>query len=392
MDYSGQKPQGASSQRKHVAQTGAAVSSTGSSAAKPSGQLHLVTSSLRLTQPRCPAPFEWASAFEALAGAHKLAVHIDPPDRMVTLRKMARRADLRGGAAPPPVFAPWESFSTASFAAQHQRRVLPRAIWAASYLFDCGVNRSAAQRSVDIMYMSPHPDACLEDDDCGADLPQRNAIAAMVHAAREEGRNKLAIIVPARCCNAMARRLLAVDRDLTQGDLALEILAIEDAVGRILGDPLCWDAIIVMPELRSIVLAILAQTTDVAGPWPMLWHDRDLRLIGAETLSDEPSPVPLDATLLLQSLALAARRAGLGYEAQRLYESWARLRDQGVTTSDRDAALPYLNQVSDADFIALACVEPQSHTRPLPAWKALGNLRRNNAEAPSVQLTLVASR
>lgn len=387
MDYSGQNPQGASSQRH----SDDPVLSNEAGELQPGSQLRLVTNTLNLVQAPYPASFEWNSAFDALVKAHKLAVRIAPPERVASLRQLARRAVPRGGGAYPPVFSPWENFGAAQFGLQHQRHLLPRATWAATYLFDCGVHRPAAQRCVDIMLMSPHPEACLLDDDCGAALPQLSAIAAMLQAAREEGRTSWAIIVPTGCCNAMAKRLLAVDRSLTQGEIALEVLAIEDAIGPFLRDPLGWDAIIATPELRSIVLAILAQTTGVSGPWPMLWHDSGLRLVGSETLVDQASPLPLDATLLLQSLALVAQRTGLGYEASRLYESWARLRDQGVTTHRHDNAFPYLNQVSESDFIALACAEPEPHTRPLPAWKALHTCHRNNPPAPAVQLKLVAS-
>ena len=391
MDYSGQNPQGASSQRKKAAPSGASATSARISEVPAAGKLRLVQNTLNLMEPPAPVAWEWTCALEALAQAYKLAVQIGAPGQVTARREAEHQADQC-----LPVFAPWENVSIANLGAEHAFRFSPQPIWAASYLYDCGVDRPAAQRCVDIMLMSPHPDACVMDDNCvdsdgGAALPQTGAISAMVNAAREEGRARLAIIVPSRCCNAMKRCLVAADDEITEGELAIEVLAIEDAIGLFLGDPLGWDAIIATPELRGIVLAILAQTTGVAGPWPILWHDSGLRLVGSETLADQAGPLPLDATLLLHSLALVARRTGLGYEASRLHESWARLRDQGVTTHHHDNAFPYLNQVSESDFIALACAEPDSHTRPLPAWKALDTCHRNNAPDPAVQLKLVAS-
>jgi hypothetical protein len=357
----------------------------------PRGRLQLVSSKLVLSAGTEAPPHEWQQAFEALTHAHKIAVHLAGHDRRPGLAQMRRWAS-GSGASQAPLFAPWRCFSPVSLQASETLPALPRAQWAASYLFDVGSDRPAASRAVDVMLMSPHPEQCLANEDCGAALPRLSVLSAMIRAAREEGRSALAIIVPARCCSALARRLLATDRALTQGEFKLEIVGIEDAIGRLMGGAPEWDVIIAMPELRSIVLAILAQTCGVTGPWPMLLHDRGLRLVVSEGLGDAPSHLPLDATVLIQALAIASRKAGLGYEAQCLYESWARLRDRGVVAGGRGSALPYVTAVSDGEFLELALTGPGSSARPLPAWKALGRASRNHAMTSPVGLSLVASR
>jgi hypothetical protein len=354
-------------------------------------RLQLVSNKLVLSAGNEAPTQEWQQAFEALTHAHKIAVHLAGQDRLPGLAQMRRWAG-GSGVSQAPLFAPWRCFSPVSLQTSELPPALPRAQWAASYLLDVGSDRPAASRAVDLMLMSPHPEQCVADEDCGAPLPRLGVLSAMIRAAREEGRSALAIIVPVRCRSALARRLLAADRALTQGEFKLDIVGIEDAIGRLMGGAPEWDVIIAMPELRSIVLAILAQTCGVTGPWPMLWHDRGLRLVASEALGDAPSHLPLNATVLIQALALATRKAGLRYEAQRLYESWARLRDRGVATGSRGSVLPYVTAVSDGEFLELALAEPGSSARPLPEWKALGRASGNHAMPSPVGLSLVASR
>jgi hypothetical protein len=395
MEHPGQKPEGVARLHSGPDQwgnpCGAGDVETPCARSAPGATFRLVTGTLILADPIDAPPPEWQQAFEALISSHKIALQTVAHDRVSGLKQMTRWAGAANGTPTAPVFAPWQCWSSAALHSARHRVVSPRTTWVASYLFDTGSDRPASRRCIDIMLMSPHPDACLADEECGA-LPRMSTITAMIAAAKAEGRSHLAIIVPARCRNALALRMLAADRGFTQGEFQLEIVAIEDAIGRMIGGGPSWDAIIVLPELRSIVLAILAQTCGISGPWPLLWCDRDLRLVSAETLTDAASRLPLDATLLIHSLALAARRAGLGYEAHRLHESWARLRDRGVVTHDRGSSSPYVTSVSDADFIELACGDQAVHTRPLPDWKALARSSGNHAMRSPVGLSLVASR
>lgn len=400
MDYPGYKPDGvarlplSADARRGLPAAGPAHPAHEAQAAQAArgGPFRLVSGTLVLAEPAHHAPSEWQQAIDRLISGHRISVQMAAPARPAGLRHMARWAGARAAAAGGPVFAPWQCASPISLQAPAPRALLPRAQWVAGYLFDCGADRPAAQRTADIMVMSPLGHACLADDDGDAALPRLGVLAAMIRAARAEGRSKLAIIVPARAANAMARRLLAADRQLTKGEFAFEIVSIEDAIGRLMGGGGGWDAMITLPELRSIVLAVLAQTSGAAGPWPLLWHDRDLRLISSEMLGDVPAVLPLDATVLMQALALAAHSAGLGHAAHGLYEGWARLRDSGVTTPARGSALPYANTISDAEFIDLAAACRASGGRPLPAWKALTRHQGNRAAAPPVSLSLVASR
>lgn len=358
----------------------------------PRARLQLVSGTLVLSQNAEPAPAEWQEPFAKLIAAHRIDLRFETPGRIAGFSQMRRWAAGEAGASPAPVFAPWQCFSPVAFQPSADRTALPRAQFAASYLFAAGMDRPAGRRHVDIMVMSPHPASCPPDEDCGAALPRTAVLSAMIRAARAEGRSACAIIAPARSCSALARRLLGTDRALTRGEFAFEIVAIEDAIGRMIGGAPGWDAVIALPELRSIVLAALAETCGVAGPWPLLWHDRGLRMVASEALGQVPSRLGLDATVLIQSLALAARAAGLGYEAQRLYESWAQLRERGVVTASRGSALPYVTTVGESEFLALALTEPSVQTRCVPSWKAIAPVAGNRSAGSPVGLSLVASR
>jgi hypothetical protein len=260
----------------------------------------------------------------------------------------------------------------------------------ASYLFELGAGRATSNRSIDVMLMSPHPDSCTIDEDCNAAMPRPDVMRAMLNAAKAEGRSRLAVIVPGRCRNAMAMQLVAADRALTRDDVALDIVSTEEALGLLLGDALRWDAIITLPELRSIPFAILAGATGTAGPWPMLWHDRGIVLMSGEALEEGVRRAPLDATLLIQSLALASHHAGMGQAAWRLHEAWARLRALGVMTPGRGSVAPYANEVSEADFIDLICSNMARSNRPAAGWKAIPT-DLPDAPRPPVHLSLVAN-
>jgi hypothetical protein len=157
--------------------------------------------------------------------------------------------------------------------------------------------------------------------------------------------------------------------------------------------PAGWDAIIVLPELRSLIFAMLAEATGIAGPWPMVWHRQGLALVCGETAGQAAANGSLDAALLVQSLALAAQAGGNGFAARRLSAGWARLRDRGLVTPSRGSPAPYVNALSDAAFLNHLCAEPETHARPTTAWKATA-LSARDADRPEgprspVQLALV---
>ena len=360
-------------------------------AARAGVGLRLVSGRLSLAEPSEAAPEAWRDALAHLIRWLGIDVETVTSGRGRGLRQVARWAIQGGGSADAPVFAPWQCWSPAVFQNPAMRLALPRARWVASYLFELGAGRTAAPRSIDLMLMSPHPDSCTIDEDCQAAMPRPAVMRDMIHAAKTEHRSKLAIIVPARCRSAMAMQLLAADRALTRDDVTLDILSIEDAIGLLMGGALPWDAIITLPELRSILFAMLAEVSGTAGPWPMLWHDRDLVLLSGEALEEGTRRMPLDATLLIQSLALVSHRAGMGQAAGRLHEAWAHIRASGVMTPGRGSPAPYANEVSESGFIDLVCRNMGQGNRPVPGWKAMVSEPSAGSTRAPAQLSLVAS-
>ena len=149
-----------------------------------------------------------------------------------------------------------------------------------------------------------------------------------------------------------------------------------------------------MPDLRSIVMALLVQSSGVTSPWPMVWHGgRNLVLVASESLEQCGKSLGLDGSLLVHALALALRHAGLMPVAQRLYGAWARLRARGVVTEGRGARAPYVNRLEGAAFIDLVCGDVGADTaRPLQEWRALAALRAEQSCVKPVRLSLVAAR
>jgi len=295
---------------------------------------------------------------------------------------------------PAPVFMPWHGISPIVFQNRLAGRSpgLPRARWAASYLFAPASGRFAPH-PVDLMLISPHPDACVADEDCQAALPKPAVTRAMIAAARREGRERLAIIVHDRCRTAMARQLLAADRAATREGMVLDVLGLEQALPMLMRRQAAWDAIIVLPELRAAVFAMLAETSGIAGPWPMLWHGEGLACVTGEALEGSGPAMPLDATLLVQALALTAEHAGLGLAARQLLEGWSGLRDGGIETAGRATGSPYAKVVEEPILIELVCNDMAPGCRVRPHWKALAStITAPSAKPrPPARLTLVAS-
>lgn len=305
--------------------------------------LSLVTSGLVLARPEAPAPEAWQAGLARLFGWLGIA------------------ADLRAPAEAPaaPVFAPWVATNPADFQLGGAPG-LPRADFAASHLVEHARGRPLARGALDIALMSPHPAHCDP-------LPCPEVLAAMLRAARDEGRTRIAILCHARQCAALVA--LAGGEGQT-----VEILAIEDALPRLLRARAPWDAIIAMPEWRSTVFTLLGEANGLRRPWPMLWFaaekegGRVLRRVTCEAPGAGADPLPLDAPALVHALRLTLSETGAARAALRLHEAWARLRERGVTTAGSGAGdAPYASQVADAAFLEMLCREPVGQPAHAPA-------------------------
>ncbi len=339
-------------------QTSPSTNHSPASAARGRAPLALVGGApLGLACPHDSAPHEWEAGLAQLLGWLGVALAGQPS------------ANERQSA---PVFAPWIGWSAAAF--QHGGAPeLPQAQFAASYGVDHPRGKALTRGGCDVVLMSPHPANCAPE--AGILLPQPAVMCAMLAAAEAEGRGRIAIILHARQREAVAAMLQAA------GNWAggLDILAIEEALAPLAGGRAPWDAIIAMPDLRSTVFTLLAETGGLRGPWPMLWCDGEatgpvVRLVTSEVAGcgHGAAVLPLDATALVLALALALDQAGAPRAALRLHEAWVRLRDSGVTTAGRGAGdAPYVNVISDAEFIALLRRPAAPARRPVQGWLAL---------------------
>jgi hypothetical protein len=336
--------------------------------------LTLVCNSLALADPEETPNAEWDGAMMQLFDWLNLDILRIPQERSQTLRQRARWPWGNRTAPEAPVFAPWLSHSCLAFQDPRGVRELFPARWVASYLWDPCAGRLGRTTAIDVMLASPHPAACRLDEDACASLPGNRLLQDMIGAVHAEGRSRVAVIGYERSRSVTARQLLAIKPTLPGTALDLEVLTIEETLPRLAANPACWDAIIVLPELRSLVFAMLTELSGIRGPWPMVWHSQGLAIICGETARPAPTNGPLDAALLAQALALAARGGANAFAARRLSESWARLRDRGVVTPTRGSPAPYATQVSDADVIARLCDGPAPGGRSVAAWKAMNAL------------------
>jgi len=372
---------------------------TGLSAAFPARRtntsaLRLVATRLQLREPADCGHDDWNAGRDQLLAWLGIELEKLPQVKAAGFKQVAHWAMSSSAAGTVPEFAPWQCFSPVALQNGGIAN-LPRAQWVSSYLIDHGPGQIARQRACDLALMSPHPAMCAPDEDGAAPTPRLAVLKAMIGAARSEGRDKLAIIVHARQCNAMAKLLLLADRGLTREGITLEILSIEEALAPLAAEPERWNAIIVMPDLRGIVMALLVQSSGVTSPWPMVWHGgRGLGLVAGESLEQGGRLLALDGSLLVHALALALQHAGMTQAAQRLHAAWARLRDKGVVTEGRGARAPYVNRVEAAVFIDLVCSDIVDIARPVPEWRALPAHAEAHAETPCapVRLSLVADR
>ena len=338
---------------------------------------------LNLAQPNEPVPEDWQQAITGLCDWLGIRIEHVPQRGAKGLKEVVNWAKGDAPLQAAPVFAPWQSCSPVLFQ-NSLGHGLPAGDWIGSYLLDHAVGKTGTRAGLDVLLMSPHPAACRHDDGCGTPLPQLSLIKTMIGAARFEGRKKLAIIVHARSRNSVIKQLLLADRSLTREGITVDIVAIEDALANLVRSAGRWDAIIAMPDLRSIVFALMAQANETQGPWPMLVHGRNLAAIGAEALNNGSFRLLLNAPLLVQSLALAAFNAGLTNAARRLHEGAAQLSLRGVITQGEHSIAPYVTKISDAEYIRLICAGAAISTRAIPEWRAFGGIGTPaNASKPS---------
>lgn len=356
----------------------------------PAPVLTVLSSRLRLAQPEEPAPDVWAAALTQLLGWLRVDTEHLPPARPSRLPRMADWRAVAGA----PIFAPWTGWSPAAF--QHGGIAgLPQAHYVASYLIDHLRGAAATARSgdCDMVLLSPHPAVCTAEYPGDVPIPRAGVMRAMICAARGEGRNRIAIILHARQRNAIARQLLASGKGLTGDGLAIDIFTIEDALPALMSGAAAWDAVIAMPDLRSMVFTLLGHASGVERAWPMLWFGGDggLRLVTSEAPGEGASRLPLDAPALIHALALSLREAGLGRAAWRLHDGWARLRDSGVTTAGRGGDGPYDSVVADGAFLDLLVRDAAVSQRQQRPWRALKIAEETNSGSKFPQLRVVTS-
>lgn len=353
--------------------------------------LALVTSLFQLAEPADPAPEAWREGVEQLLAWLGVETEFLTPAR--PSGRLARMADWAASAGqlatPAPIFAPWIGWSPSAF--QHGGLIaLPQAHYVVSYLIDHARGAPTARGGTDIVLMSPHPSVCIAEAVGDIPTPRAAVLRTMIRAARAEGRERAAIICHARQRNEVARQLLAAGRGLTRDGLALDILTIEDALAPLMTGAVRWDAIIAMPDLRSTVFTLLAETSGVRRAWPMLWFGRSLQLVTSETPGEGASRLPLDAPVLIHALALALHAAGRGRAARRLHDAWAQLRDSGVTSTGRGTDAPYVTAVTDDAFLTMLCRDRAVSKRPQMPWRALKNAEIANSGGHLPTLRVVA--
>jgi hypothetical protein len=330
--------------------------------------LRLVNGALELAAPVSPPDPLWDTAFTDLLKF--LDIPADPVTDGAALR-----------------FVPWQAVSPVAWQ-QAAAAALPQADWAASYLFDHGPGSAVRGGPIDVMLLSPHPELCRME----ASLPSQVVLAAMIRAAAEEGRERITIIAASTRRDAMAQMAEEAVRCAAVPIPECEVLAIEDALPSLMAARSRRDALIVMPELRSIVFALLARTSGLRAPWPIVWHAAaGPVLIASEMLAAPAGIIPLDAGVLVQSLALALRAAGRTRDARRLHAAGAGLRDRGVVTTARGSQAPYVTTRDDAEFVKLLCSGAGAGGRDAPDWGAIGNKASHGTGCDDMRLYIIAS-
>lgn len=343
--------------------------------------LALVLNELRVRVPDEVPNSEWRDAMTQLLSWLNLSVSHVHTDRPQTLRQLIQRLRGSGTAPEPPLFAPWILHSCLAFQDPRAIRQIFPARWVASYLWE---PQGSAGGAVDVMLISPHPAACEHDEESYASLPGAPLLQDMICAAQAEERRRVAIIGHARTRGAIMRQYLLANTMLLEEHLDLEVIAIEEALTRLVDHAGIWDAIIVLPELRSLVFSLLAKLTAPEAAWPMTWHREGLALLCGETSGAPTTNARLDAALLAQGLALAVRHSGNTPAAHRLSEGWARLRGRGIVTASRGSPSPSTLRVTDAAYVNIIGMQPKAPCPPIRAWKAMTGTRQGHESAPTL--------
>jgi len=332
---------------------------------------------LSIAQPcKQAAPADWDAALDSLTQWLDIEVKRTPMPRMSRLRQASGWSAPFATKAQPPVFAPWQCWSSVMLQQPDAADpALPRANWVGSYLLDSGAAKPLQRNRPDVLLMSPLPGACVIADHQDVKIPRSGVLRDMLAAAQGEARQKLVIMVDAQQRNAMVGALLLLGRSVASKEHTLDVVSVESGLCELVRNPARWDAIIVMPNLRGLVFALLAEITGIKGPWPMLWHHRTISMITAEGLEENAGPAPLDAALLIQTLALAAAHAGNVAPAQRLMAGAARMWDCGIITPSRGSVAPYVTEIDDQEFIAQLCCGIPGRRNATWHWRAIAPMR-----------------
>lgn len=365
---------------------------------RPAGRSHqrsrshlclVATPAIRLVLPQDPVPEAWQQGLDQILEWLDLDLPIAVKPASTRLGQFAGWAAPGLGAERAAIFAPWRVTSPAMLQ-KADGGSAPQMTWLASYLFDYGAGKLPRGGPLDLVLMSPHPSACDQAQAGDAPLPRARLMQTMIAAAKAEGRRKLAIIVDAGSRNAMISQLLLADRSLTRDGIELEILSVEDALSVLVRQLDCWDALIVMPQWRSIIFAVLAELSGIKHPWPLLWYRKGLQLVTSEAIGLRAGKQALDAPLLVLGLIAAMRQQGQPQAARQLYEGTAQLWDRGIATPGRPSVAPYAYHLSDEEFLRqITRSVPVANHRPTQRWGLLTDHRPENSARLTADLRLV---
>lgn len=339
---------------------------------------------VRLALSAGDVPDGWRQGLQELMSWLEIELAATPSPAARRFSQLTEWAAAAGGPSAATVFAPWQTIVTTSLLHPGAGGA-GQATWMASYLFDYGAARLPRRSPLDVMVMSPLPSACDEAQAGHAPLPSLRLITTMIAAAKAQGRSKLAIIADAASCNTVTGQLLMAERTLTREDIAITILPVEEALRKLVRQCEAWDALIVMPQWRSVTLGLLAELCGITQPWPLLWYRRGLLRVTSEAAVPTSAALACDAPLLVLSLAAALQAQGQNYSARRLYHAAAQLWERGVATPGRPSEAPYAHHLSDAEFLEhITRTPPTASGRTPEPWRALteAGVRAGNASHP----------
>lgn len=349
----------------------------------------VATPAIRLVLPQDPVPEAWQQGLNHILEWLDLDLPTAAKPASTRLGQFAEWAAPGLSAERAAIFAPWQVASP-TMLQQADGGSTPQMTWLASYLFDYRAGKLPRGGPLDLVLMSPHPSACEQAQAGDSPLPRAQLMQTMIAAAKAEGRRKLAIIVEAESRNTMISQLLMAKRALTRDGIELEILSVEDALSVLMRQLDGWDALIVMPQWRSVIFAVLAERSGVKQPWPLLWYRRGLQLVTSEAIGPRGGKQALDAPLLVLGLIAAMRHQGQPHCAQRLYEGTAQLWDRGIATPGRPSLVPYSHQLGDEEFLRqITNAAPVTSHRPTQRWRLLNGLGPEDSARRTTDLRLV---